>query len=184
MTSPALALSRKLGRRRIEPRLRVGDALHLGDELVAIEDHDRMELLERENAFLAIGRPRLLGTFGRICSHVARPFEVAQRASAPTAHATETPIAIIRSSRGSRHRRQPRCVGSAEVLLQPAGLGTDLSRGDSQAPPAVSLRRSLRRCTSSLLLSLAGECRPLSEQASSAVAELEEQRFEPAEALG
>jgi hypothetical protein len=39
-------MSRGLARRR--PR--VGDALHLGDELVAMEDPDPMEFLERENA--------------------------------------------------------------------------------------------------------------------------------------
>jgi hypothetical protein len=138
MTSPALAMSRKLGRREIKPRLRIGDGLHLGDELVRVENPHLTELLERVNAFLAIGQQRLLGTFGRIGSHIARWFAVAQCASAAAASATETRIAIIRSSRGSRHRRQPRCVGSAEVLLQPGGLGTDLSRGDSQAPPLIA----------------------------------------------
>jgi hypothetical protein len=60
MTSPALTTSGRLGRHGIERRLPIGDALHLGDELVAIEDPHRMELLEREDAFPAIGQRRLL----------------------------------------------------------------------------------------------------------------------------
>jgi len=54
MTSPTSAVSRRLGRRGIEIRLRLGEALHLGGELVILENPHRMELLDREDAFLAI----------------------------------------------------------------------------------------------------------------------------------
>jgi hypothetical protein len=138
MTSPALTTSGRLGQHGIERPLPIGDALHLGDELVTIEDPYRMELLKREDAFLPIGQRRLLGAFGRIRSHVARPFEGANGASARAASASETRITVIRSSCGSKHRRQPKCLGSAEVVLQPAGLGKDLSRGDSQAPTEIA----------------------------------------------
>ena len=132
-------MSRKLGRHGIEPRARIDDALHLDEELVTVEEPHRLELLERENPFLSIGQQRLLGTFGRMRAHLARPFDVAQGASALAASATETRIAIIKSSRGSKHRRQPRCVGSAEVFLQPAGFGTAFVAGPS-------LARAINRC--------------------------------------
>lgn len=63
---PALTMSRKLRRPGIEPRLGIGDGLHLCDELVTVEDPHRMELLERESAFLAIRQRRLLQSFGPI----------------------------------------------------------------------------------------------------------------------
>jgi hypothetical protein len=59
-------MSRKLARSGIKRRLRIGDALHLGEELVTVEDPNRMELLERANALLSIGRRRLQGRLGRI----------------------------------------------------------------------------------------------------------------------
>jgi hypothetical protein len=82
--SPASTMSRKLGRAGIERRLGIGEALQLGDELVTMEDPNRMELLERESAFLAIGQRRLLGACGRIrsrrCSSV-RGWTAGERAS-------------------------------------------------------------------------------------------------------
>jgi len=96
---------------RIERRLRCGDARYLDDELVTIEDRHLMELLKRKDAFPTLGRRVLLGTFGRIAIH---SHQVLLRLE------TSEPTAVL---------------GSAEVALQPAGVGTDLSRGDSQAPP-------------------------------------------------
>jgi hypothetical protein len=53
--------------------LRIGDALHLGGELVIFEDPQLVEVLEREDAFLALGARRQRGTVGRLRVRRVRP---------------------------------------------------------------------------------------------------------------